>query len=219
MSPPSRFLSPAKSAGGEGEGGLGPLPGFSLGKLIHTRYPMLRNVASITRVIGKKKEAWLAFSIFFSLAYMAGGSGVYGRTMRHGPGVQMGSSQILSVVAVGSVWIKTAVGGRSEPCNVGKKNCSFYLTFKNRIMAETISTPLTKLLGIKYPVILAGMNVVAGNTVVPWTPARARLRTASCPSLRGFSSIVLRLPCSCTALPDGPAFRTSGRSKGRRRVP
>jgi len=29
-------------------------------------------------------------------------------------------------------------------------------------MAETISTPLTKLLGIKYPVILAGMNVVAG---------------------------------------------------------
>jgi len=29
-------------------------------------------------------------------------------------------------------------------------------------MAETITTPLTKLLGIKYPVILAGMNVVAG---------------------------------------------------------
>ena len=27
---------------------------------------------------------------------------------------------------------------------------------------ETISTPLTKLFGIKYPVILAGMNVAAG---------------------------------------------------------
>lgn len=29
-------------------------------------------------------------------------------------------------------------------------------------MAETINTQLTKLLGIKYPVMLAGMNVVAG---------------------------------------------------------
>lgn len=29
-------------------------------------------------------------------------------------------------------------------------------------MAETIETPLTKLLGIKYPIMLAGMNVAAG---------------------------------------------------------
>lgn len=29
-------------------------------------------------------------------------------------------------------------------------------------MAETITTPLTKLFGIKYPIILAGMNVAAG---------------------------------------------------------
>eukprot|EP00471_Norrisiella_sphaerica_P001275 CAMPEP_0184487560 /NCGR_PEP_ID=MMETSP0113_2-20130426/10189_1 /TAXON_ID=91329 /ORGANISM="Norrisiella sphaerica, Strain BC52" /LENGTH=358 /DNA_ID=CAMNT_0026869915 /DNA_START=96 /DNA_END=1172 /DNA_ORIENTATION=- len=29
-------------------------------------------------------------------------------------------------------------------------------------MAETIQTPLTKLLGIKYPIMLAGMNVAAG---------------------------------------------------------
>ena len=29
-------------------------------------------------------------------------------------------------------------------------------------MTETISTPLTELLGIKYPIILAGMNKAAG---------------------------------------------------------
>ena len=29
-------------------------------------------------------------------------------------------------------------------------------------MAETIETPLTRLLGIKYPIILAGMNKAAG---------------------------------------------------------
>ena len=32
----------------------------------------------------------------------------------------------------------------------------------SKMPTETISTPLTKLFGIKYPVILAGMNVAAG---------------------------------------------------------
>jgi NAD(P)H-dependent flavin oxidoreductase YrpB (nitropropane dioxygenase family) len=39
-------------------------------------------------------------------------------------------------------------------------------------MAQTIETPLTKLLGIKYPVLLAGMN---GNVVsTPAAPEKRR---------------------------------------------
>ena len=32
-------------------------------------------------------------------------------------------------------------------------------------MSETIKTPLTEILGIKYPIILAGMNKAAGATL------------------------------------------------------
>lgn len=32
-------------------------------------------------------------------------------------------------------------------------------------MAETLSTSITKLFGIKYPILLAGMNVAAGPTL------------------------------------------------------
>lgn len=47
-------------------------------------------------------------------------------------------------------------------------------------MSSTLATPLTTLLGIKYPVLLAGMNNVAGTWHPRWEPCLRRQLLPQC---------------------------------------
>jgi len=61
------------------------------------------------------------------------------------------------LVRGGNAGTKTDVSSLGVSVTLGH-----FLPKKLTDMAETLSTPITKMFGIKYPILLAGMNVAAG---------------------------------------------------------